>query len=90
MSIVRGISSFLQPIKPGQLKVNIDIRPAGDAQNRPSPSVDKRPSEGAEGCNCLRDMMRIFCESCGHVDEGMQELFEMCPMKSICIDFELI
>jgi len=72
------LQRFAEPIKPGQLKVNIDIRPDGDAQNRPSPSVDKRPSEGAEGCNCLRDMMRIFCESCGHVDEG--RLRKTCPL----------
>jgi len=72
------LQRFAEPIKPGQLKVNIDIRPAGDAQNRQSPSVDKRPSEGAEGCNCLRDMMRIFCESCGHVDEG--RLRKTCPL----------
>jgi len=72
------LQRFAEPIKPGQLKVNIDIRPAGDAQNRPSPSGDKRPSEGAEGCNCLRDMMRIFCESCGHVDEG--RLRKTCPL----------
>jgi len=72
------LQRFAEPIKPGQLKVNIDIRPAGDAQNRPSPSVDKRPSEGAEGCNCLRDMTRIFCESCGHVDEG--RLRKTCPL----------
>ena len=34
------------------------------------PQIERRPDAGIEGCICLRDMMRIFCESCGHADEG--------------------
>ena len=32
--------------------------------------MDKRPDAGIDGCICLRDMMRIFCEACGHAYEG--------------------
>merc|ERR1711962_944587 len=38
----------------------------------------RRPDAGIEGCICLRDMMRIFCESCGHADEG--RLRKICPL----------
>jgi len=60
-----------EPIKPGQPKeTNNNFYSKKDAQNQLSQTVDRRPCEGADGCICLRDMMRLFCEACGHVDEG--------------------
>merc|ERR1719266_992980 len=40
--------------------------------------LERRPDAGVDGCICLRDLMRIFCEACGTVDEG--RLRKTCPI----------
>jgi len=73
---------------PSQPLTNQEIKEAVNNNNRRTapviikppeePQIERRPDAGIEGCICLRDMMRIFCESCGHADEG--RLRKICPL----------
>jgi len=75
------LQRFSQPLTSVEINdaVNNNRRDAPvNVKNQEEPPMEKRPDAGTNGCICLRDMMRIFCEACGHADEG--RLRKICPM----------
>lgn len=76
------LQRFSQPLTNQEIKeaVNNNNRRTAPVITKPpeEPPIERRPDAGIEGCICLRDMMRIFCESCGHADEG--RLRKVCPL----------
>jgi len=76
------LQRFSQPLTREEVKETVNNNNRRDAaryvQNQEEAPMDRRPDAGIPGCICLRDIMRIFCESCGHADEG--RLRKICPM----------
>jgi len=76
------LKRFSEPLTSDEIKesVNRNNRRSAPVQitNPEEPPMDKRPDAGIDGCICLRDMMRIFCEACGHAYEG--RLRKICPI----------